>query len=162
MLRPVAPRRAPLLGPVALGDRPGWPRPRYRFAFFTRISSTLCWPLVRAPGGLASLLRLAEGESCAFDLQETEVKAVIKTRRKGPASNYLGDLQTLEGFWTWEPRRGKLDKGYTGKGDPGRACADCCLPTASLLTGHEEESGSPSWGSGWVLTQVKSTFFSST
>lgn len=37
-----------------------------------------------------------------------------------------------------------------------------CLPTASHLTGHEEESGSPSWGSGWVLTLVKFTFFSST
>lgn len=41
----------------------------YRLAFFEGASSTLCWPLVRAPGGLASLLRLLEGESWAFDLQ---------------------------------------------------------------------------------------------
>lgn len=40
----------------------------YRFAFFTGASSTLCWPLVRAPGGLTSLLRFVEGESCVFDL----------------------------------------------------------------------------------------------
>lgn len=40
----------------------------YRFVFFTGASSTLCWPRVRAPGGLASLLRLVEGESWAFDL----------------------------------------------------------------------------------------------
>lgn len=76
----MAPRCVPLLGPMAPADWLGWPRSCYRFAFFTGVSSTLCWPLVRAPGGLASLLRLAEGESCAFHLQETEVKAVIKTR----------------------------------------------------------------------------------
>lgn len=40
----------------------------YRFAFFRGVSSTFCWPLVRAPGGLTSLLRLTDGESCAFDL----------------------------------------------------------------------------------------------
>ena len=83
--------------PRGPADRPGWPRSHYRFAFFSGASSTLCWPLVRAPGGLASLLRLAEGESCAFDLQGTEVKAVVRTRRKGPASNNWGILQTLEG-----------------------------------------------------------------
>ena len=36
-----------------------------------------------------------------------------------------------------------------------------CLPTASLLPGHEEESGSAGRGSGRVLTLVKPTFFSS-
>ena len=54
---------------VPLWTSQGWPQSDYRFAFFTGVSSTLCWPLVRAPGGLASLLRLVEGESCAFDLQ---------------------------------------------------------------------------------------------
>lgn len=48
---------------------------RYRFAFFPGASSTLCcWPRVRAPGGLASLLRLVEGDSCAFDLQGTRAR----------------------------------------------------------------------------------------
>lgn len=51
-----------------LGCCPEGQSQHYRFAFFTGFSSTFCWPLVRAPGGLTSLLRLTEGESCAFDL----------------------------------------------------------------------------------------------